>query len=98
MNTKRVYSRKISSTEANNGYVFILKSKLSFFPEGEFELEDENLNKKVKVESYPCTCRGPNRAHKHYFIHWEGLKAGDRIEIKKSFENENKYNLKVISI
>ena len=97
MSTKRVYSRKISSKEADNDFIFILKNKLSIFPElGEkFELEDDNLSKKIKVEYYPCTCRGPDRPHKHYFIRWEGLESGDRIEIIKSSEKENKYNLKV---
>jgi len=98
MNTKSVYSRKISSKEADNDFIFILKNRLSFFPElGEkFELEDDNLRKEVKVEYYPCTCRGPDRPHEHYFICWEGLKFGDRIEIIKNSENENKYNLKII--
>lgn len=98
MSTKRVFSRKISSKEANNDFIFILKNRLLFFPElGEkFELEDDNLSKNVKVEYYPCTCRGPDRPHEHYFIRWEGLESGDRIEIIKSSEKENKYNLKVI--
>ena len=98
MNTRKVYSRKISAKEADNDFIFILKNRLSFFPElGEiFELEDD-LSKKVKVECYPCICRGPDRPHEHYFIRWKGLKAGDRIEIRKSTENENKYKLKVIS-
>ncbi len=97
MNRKSVYSRKISSKEADNNYIFILKEKLSFFPElgDTFELEDANLNKNVKVEHYQCTCRGPDRPHQHYFIRWEGLELGDKIEIIKSSENENKYNLKI---
>jgi len=100
MNRKTVYSRKISSKEAQNNYIFILKDKLSFFPElGDiFELEEDNLKRNVKVEHYPCTCRGPDRPHQHYFIHWEGLESGDKIEIIKSSENENKYNLKIYSI
>ena len=97
MNTRKVYSRKISAKEADNDFIFILKNRLSFFPGlGEiFELEDD-LSKKVKVEYYPCTCRGPDRPHEHYFILWEGLESGDRIEIIKSSKNENEYNLKLI--
>ncbi|MGZ7210322.1 MAG: hypothetical protein ACXVHV_10610 [Methanobacterium sp.] len=98
MSSKSVYLRKISSKEADNDFIFILKNRLSFFPElGEkFELEDDNSSKIVKVEYYPCTCRGPDRPHEHYFIRWEGLESGDKIEIIKSSENENKYNLKFI--
>ena len=95
MNSKNMYSRKISSTEADNDFIFILKNKLSFFPElgNIFELTDDNLTKEVKVESYPCTCRGPERPHEHYFIHWEGLESGDKIEITK--DHEDKYILKI---
>lgn len=97
MNMKNVYSRKISSKEAHNDFIFILKNRLSFFPElGEkFELEEDNLSKKVKVECYSCTCRGPDRPHEHYFIRWEGLESGDKIKIIKSSEKEDKYNLKI---
>ena len=38
----------------------------------------------------------PDRPHEHYFIRWEGLESGDRIEIIKISEKENKYNLKFI--
>lgn len=88
-----VYSRKISKKEAENDFIFILKSQLSFFPElgDPFELVDSNLSKEVKVESYPCTCRWPEKPHEHYFIRWEGLEAGDEVEIIKS--SENKYNM-----
>jgi len=40
-----------------------LKNKLSLFPDLEniFELNDGNSSRDVKVESYPCTCRGPDQ-------------------------------------
>jgi len=90
-----IYSRKISAKEAQKGFIFVLKNKLSFFPPlgDDFELLDENISKEVKVDSYPCTCRGPDRPHEHYFIRWEGLEAGDEIEITK--DSQNKYNLKI---
>ena len=91
-----VYLRKISSKEADENFIFILKNKLSFFPElgTTFELTNKELSKEVKVDSYPCTCRGPEKPHEHYFIRWEGLEAGDEVEITKSFDN--KYNLKIL--
>jgi hypothetical protein len=96
MNKKNVYSRKISLKEADKDFILILKNKLSLFPElGEkFDLEVDNSNHKVEVESYPCTCRGPDRPHEHYFIRWKGLEAGNRIDIIK-FDNESNYSLKI---
>ena len=95
MAAKNVYSRRISSTEAKEDFIFILKNKLSFFPPlgDNFELSDGETSKEVKVESYPCTCRGPERPHEHYFIRWDGLEARDKIEITK--DSENKYNLQI---
>lgn len=98
MSSKKIYSRKISSKEAYNDFIFILKNKLSLFPDLEniFELNDGNSSREVKVESYPCTCRGPDQPHEHYFIRWEGLEAGDKIEITKDNGNSAKYNLKIL--
>jgi len=95
MAAKNVYSRKISRAEAKEDFIFVLKSKLSFFPPlgATFELVNDKSSKDVKVESYPCTCRGPERPHEHYFIRWKGLESRDKIEITK--ESENKYNLQI---
>ena len=93
--SRSVYSRKISSKEASKNFIFILKNGLSFFPtHGEkFELANGDLSREVKVESYPCICRGPEKLHEHYFISWNGLETGDEVEITKS--SNNKYNLKL---
>ena len=95
MSSKNSYSRKISSKEAKENFVFILKNKLTFFPEfGEkFELSDGNSTREVSIESYPCTCRGPDRPHEHYFIRWNGLEAGNKVEIAQNDSNKNKYLL-----
>jgi hypothetical protein len=95
MKAGNAYSRKISSKEAKENFIFILKNKLSFFPPigNTFKLATDELSREVMVESYPCTCRGPERPHEHYFIHWEGLEAGDKIEITK--DSQNKYNLQI---
>lgn len=87
------YSRKISSKEAESGFIFVLKNKLSFFPEDTFKLLHDCLSQDVKVESYPCTCRGPDKPHEHYYINWDGLETGDKIEITK---NNMEYSLKII--
>ncbi len=95
MANQNTYSRKISSKEAKEGFIFILKGKLSFFPPlgNTFELITDELSREVKLESYPCTCRGPERPHDHYFIRWEGLEAGDKVKITK--DSKNKYNLQI---
>ena len=95
MNLKNTYSRKISSKEAEKSFILILKSELSFFPElGEtFKLIENDLSRKVKVNSHPCTCRGPDKPHEHYFICWKELEAGNNIEITK--DSENRYNLQI---
>ena len=92
--TNITYNRKISSKEARKGFIFILKNKLTLFPAvgSEFTLTENNSSKDVKVESYPCICRGPDKPHEHYFIRWEGLNTGDMIEIDKKGEN---YILKI---
>jgi hypothetical protein len=84
-----VYNRKISSKEAHEGFIFILKNKLNFFPplKIEFTLINNNSPANVKVESFPCTCQGPETPHEHYFIPWEGLRKGDMIEIVKEGKN-----------
>lgn len=73
----------------------VLKNKLSFFPplNDIFELLDGDSSKDVILESYPCTCRGSDRPHEHYFISWEGLEAGDKIEITKNSADQYFLNI-----
>lgn len=97
MGSNNIYSRKISSKEAEDGFIFVLKNSLSFFPplEEDFILKEDDTSSIVRVDSYPCTCRGPDLPHKHYFINWEGLMAGNKIEIKKDPLKSKEYNLKI---
>lgn len=97
MKEKNVYYRKISAKESKENFIFILKDQLSFFPPigNKFELNHDDISKLVKVESYPCTCRGPDYPHEHYFIRWSNLSQKDEIKIIKTPENENKYNLQI---
>ncbi len=76
-----VYERKISSDEAREGYVLVEKARLSFFPPaGErFELD----GRPAVVESYPCTCRGPDKPHEHWFIRLAGLMRGERVRLEE---------------
>ena len=89
------FSRRISAEEAKKGYIFILKDKLSFFPPRgkQFTLNEGKQEKKVFVESYPCTCRGPQLPHEHYFIRWDGVRFGDRITITRDEKVAEKYDL-----
>jgi hypothetical protein len=94
---RRVYARKISSEEARERYVMILKNKLGFFPPvGEaFHLVHNNVRSRARVESYRCTCRGPDLPHRHYFIRWKGLRARDKIEIRKDPDKQRSYLVNV---
>ncbi len=98
MSLKKSYSRKISAKEANDDFILILKNYLSFFPQlgKAFMITGDGFSSEVRVESYPCTCRGPNLPHEHYFIKWEGLKPGNKLEIKKNPSKNNEYYLTIM--
>ena len=91
------YTRKISSEEAREGYVLVVKSRLSFFPPlgNTFQLIHDHKRSRARVESYRCTCRGPALPHEHYFIRWKGLKDGDRIEIREDAKKLGRYIIRV---
>jgi len=83
MKTENTYIRKISKKESDKGFIFILKSKLSFFPKSSFEISDGNNTLIREIKTYPCLCRGPELPHEHYYIPWDGLEAQTIIEIRK---------------
>lgn len=97
MTAQNIYSRKISSKEAQKGVIMILKNKLSFFPPlgSSFKILNEGPPKTMAVDSYPCTCRDPELPHDHYFIRWKGLTAGNRVEIAKDPEKDDLYTLEI---
>jgi len=94
---KNVYVRKISSEEASPGYILVLKNKLSFSPPRgkHFILQQDNQGRKVKVESYSCSCQGPHNPHKHYFIKWKKLQKKQWVEIEKDSNKHGRCNLKI---
>jgi len=93
MSNDESYTRKISSEEAREGYIFILKNRLSLFPPigKSFTIVDRGNTKRAVLESYHCTCRGPERAHDHYIIKWAGLRRGDKITIGRDKQNPGRY-------
>jgi hypothetical protein len=95
MATTTSYTRKISAEEAKKGYIFILKDQLSFFPSSgkSFTLCEREQEKMVFVESYRCTCRGPQLPHEHYFIRWDGLRFGQKVIITQDGKTAGKYAL-----
>jgi hypothetical protein len=92
-----VYSRKVSSEEAREGYLLVLKNKLQLFPPlgKKFDLVQNDAVGKARVESYRCTCRGPDLPHEHYFIRWKGLRPKDRVEIREDPERQGKYVVRI---
>lgn len=95
MPNKQHYSRKISAEEAKKGHIFVLKDKPSYFPSRgtPFALCEREQEKEVLVESYQCTCRGPELPHEHHFIRWKGVRFGEKITIKKDEKIAERYNL-----
>lgn len=77
------YQRRVSREEAETGRFMVLKSALRFFPEvgEEFELSDGATTRTLTVQAVPCTCRGPQKPHDHYWVAWPNLKKGDAIEV-----------------
>ncbi|HYY90650.1 MAG TPA: hypothetical protein VE955_01535 [Candidatus Dormibacteraeota bacterium] len=98
MKQRDVYSKKITSEEERKRFMLVLKDRLSFFPlEGKsFRLVHNGQPKKAKVESYPCSCRGPDEPHAHYFVKATGLKAGDRVVIQRDAKGASRYFLQII--
>jgi hypothetical protein len=93
------YDRSISAEEAREGYIMVLKDRLSFFPlpGRNFEIHSGQSTRTVRVESYHCECRGPEKPHEHYFLRWEGLKKGDRVLIQKDMRKAGRYLFSVRS-
>ena len=79
------YERRISAEEAVEGYVFVLKDRLAFFPpiNEPFELLDGETRSKATVEARDCTCRGPGKPHQHYFIRRPGLAKGTKVRLTR---------------
>lgn len=94
-----IYTRKISPEEASEGYILVLKNKLNFFPAlgKQFIIVQGDKERKAKVESYPCTCQGPDLPHEHYFIRWKGLKVKEKVEIAKDVKKKGRYILQIQS-
>jgi hypothetical protein len=92
-----VYSKKVTSEEAREGYVLVLKNRLSYFPpvRKSFSLVRDGHSRKARVESYPCNCRGPEDPHKHFFIRSGGLRVGDRVVIRREASRKARYLLLV---
>jgi hypothetical protein len=97
MKSKRTYSRTVSSEEAREGYLLVLKNKLQLFPHvgEEIDIIQHGFIVRAKVESYGCTCRGPELPHEHYFIRWKGLKPKDRVEIQEDPEMKGRYRIRI---
>lgn len=92
----KTYTRKVLSKEAKEGYILILKNQLSYFPplRKRFLLTSGEKVKRVAVESYSCTCVGPDKPHEHYFIRWPGLRKGTHLQIDRDSEAPGRYILK----
>ncbi len=91
-----IYRRRISSEEAREGYIMVLKSALGFFPAigVDFAMDEGGAVRKARVESYHCECRGSELPHEHYFIKAGGLKQGALVKIEKDPRTPGKFVLR----
>jgi hypothetical protein len=87
------YVRRVSSEEAREGYVLVLKDHLDVFPPvgSPFHVVQDGRRRRLRVGAVPCECRGPEAPHAHYRIHWSGLHAGDRITFHRDPVNSEGY-------
>jgi hypothetical protein len=72
------YERKVSSEEAREGYLLVEKSRLGLFPPvgTPFVLATPTGDRLATLEARDCTCRGPEKPHRHYFVRQPGLQPG----------------------
>ncbi len=94
---KDTYRRRISSEEAREGYILVLKDRLLFFPPiGErFTITGQGFHTDAAVEARPCVCRGPGLPHEHYFIRLAGLAPRQEIEVERLPGRPGAYALRV---
>jgi hypothetical protein len=99
MRMKDVYSKKITSEEEQGGYVIVLKDRLPFFPSSgrRFQMIQNGRSRRAMLESYPCSCRGPDLPHSHFFVKLKAVKSGDRVTIRKDSKTGTRYHLQVQS-
>jgi len=97
MRPKDVYSKKITSEEEQGGYVIVLKDRLSFFPPlgRRFQVIQNGRSRRAMLESYPCSCRGPELPHSHFFVRVKALKSGDRVTVRKDSKSGTRYRLQI---
>jgi hypothetical protein len=97
MRTKDVYAKKITSEEEQGGYVIVLKDRLSFFPPlgRRFQMIQNGHSRRAMVESYPCSCRGPDLPHSHFFVKVKSVKSGDRVTIRRDSKTGTRFLLQI---
>lgn len=80
-----VYERKVSSEEAREGYLLILKDRLRRFPPlgQRFPLRDGANVRDAAIEAVHCECRGPELPHEHYRLPLPGLEPGAMVRIRQ---------------
>ncbi|MBN1352849.1 hypothetical protein JXJ21_25900 [candidate division KSB1 bacterium] len=77
MAKEQTYQRKVSAEEVQEGYIFILKDFIKFFPKPNvpFKLKVDGDEYDTHVEIVDCWCMGPNKPHVHYRISIRSLQG-----------------------
>ncbi|MBI2619220.1 MAG: hypothetical protein HYW57_03995 [Ignavibacteriales bacterium] len=96
---ENTFQRAVSEDEARQGYVFVLKDALGFFPVvgRQFEIQQGESVRKIALEARSCQCRGPDKPHAHYFFRWNSLHRGDTVVVKRDPKKAHRYHLQIRS-
>jgi hypothetical protein len=83
---KSTYRRKISAEEVTEGYIFVTKDAVDFFPpmEGDFIITWPQGTGTVRLTSVPCSCVLP--PHQHFRLIGDlpfRLAKGMQLEIRR---------------
>ena len=87
------YKRKISTEEAKDKFILILKSALKKFPQTNksFTVQVGDKKYSTRIESIPCNCVGTPHEHYHMIVtnipEFSNLKKGDMVTIQKLSDN-----------
>jgi len=70
MADEQIYKRKVSAEEVQEGYIFVLKDHLRFFPKvgTAFKLKVGEEEHEVQIDAVDCWCMGPKKPHVHYRV------------------------------
>jgi len=92
------YTRKLSATEIEEGFILIQKDKLKLFPEpGQaFNLSFKGKVYYTRILPVRCTCQGPEKPHCHWHMDASGFihrLSGEELRVTITKLEDNSYRM-----